>query len=74
MVPTLKDGNIMILDKIGYRINGVKRFDIVVVHYNGGNIIKRDNVFYINIIFYSIYFLIIGIDKLISEHYNITNI
>ena len=41
MVPTLKDGNIMILDKIGYRINGVKRFDIVVVHYNGGNIIKR---------------------------------
>ena len=41
MVPTLKDGNIMILDKIGYRINGVKRFDIVVVHYDGGNIIKR---------------------------------
>ena len=68
MVPTLKDGNIMILDKIGYRINGVKRFDIVVVHFNGGNIIKsviglpgdyieyKDDKLYIN-------------NKLVNEEY-----
>ena len=33
MYPTLKDGNIMILNKIGYSINGLKRFDIVVIKY-----------------------------------------
>lgn len=60
MVPTLKDGDIMILDKIGYRINGLDRFDIVVVDYEGERIIKRviglpndyveyiDNKLYIN--------------------------
>ena len=42
MVPTLLDGDIMILDKIGYRINGLKRFDIVVIKYNNEKIIKRD--------------------------------
>ena len=41
MVPTLLDGDIMILDKIGYRINGLKRFDIVVIKYNNEKIIKR---------------------------------
>lgn len=60
MVPTLNDGDIMILDKIGYRINGLDRFDIVVVDYDGERIIKRviglpndyveykDNKLYIN--------------------------
>lgn len=60
MVPTLNDGDIMILDKIGYKINGLNRFDIVVVNYNGERIIKRviglpndyveykDNKLYIN--------------------------
>ena len=60
MVPTLKDGDIMILDKIGYRINGLDRFDIGVVDYDGERIIKRviglpndrveyiDNKLYIN--------------------------
>ena len=60
MVPTLKDGDIMILDKIGYRINGLKRFDIVVIKYNNEKIIKRviglpgdyieykDNILYVN--------------------------
>lgn len=60
MVPTLLDGDIMILDKIGYRINGLKRFDIVVIKYNNEKIIKRviglpgdyieykDNILYIN--------------------------
>ena len=41
MVPTLKDGNIMILNKIGYRINGLKRFDIVVIDYDKERLIKR---------------------------------
>ena len=31
----------MILDKIGYKINGLDRFDIVVVDYKGEKIIKR---------------------------------
>lgn len=60
MNPTLKDGEIMILNKIGYSINGVERFDIVVVDYNGDKLIKRviglpgetlkyeNNVLYIN--------------------------
>lgn len=41
MVPTLNDGDIMILDKIGYKLNGLDRFDIIVVDYNGEKIIKR---------------------------------
>ena len=60
MVPTLNDGDIMILNKIGYSINGLDRFDIVVVDYDGEKIIKRviglpgdyieykDNQLYIN--------------------------
>ena len=60
MVPTLLEGDIMILDKIGYRINGLKRFDIVVIKYNNEKIIKRviglpgdyieykDNILYVN--------------------------
>ena len=41
MYPTLLDGDLMILNEIGYRINGVKRFDIVVINSNGEKIIKR---------------------------------
>ena len=46
MEPTLKDGDIMILNEIGYHLNGVKRFDIVVVKKSDNNddderIIKR---------------------------------
>ncbi len=60
MSPTLNDGEIMILNEIGYHLNGVKRFDIVVVNTSGEKIIKRviglpgetveykDNVLYIN--------------------------
>lgn len=60
MVPTLHDGDIMILNKIGYRLNGLKRFDIVVIKYEKERIIKRviglpgdtveysDNKLYIN--------------------------
>lgn len=60
MEPNLKDGDIMILNEIGYLINGVNRFDIVVVDNDGEKIIKRiiglpgekveyrDNKLYIN--------------------------
>lgn len=60
MFPTLHDNDIMILNEIGYHINGVKRFDIVVVDTNNDKIIKRiiglpgetvtykDNKLYIN--------------------------
>lgn len=41
MVPTLNDGDYMLLNEIGYRINGVKRFDIVVANINGEMLIKR---------------------------------
>jgi len=41
MYPTLKDGDIMILNEIGYHLNGVKRFDIVVVKTQNDRIIKR---------------------------------
>lgn len=52
MYPTLEHGDMMILNEIGYHLNGVKRFDIVVVFINGEKIIKRviglpgDKVFY----------------------------
>ena len=60
MVPTLTDGDIMILNEIGYRINGLERFDIAVANVNGEKLIKRviglpgenvefkDNILYIN--------------------------
>ncbi len=60
MDTTLKNGEIMILNKIYYRKNDVKRFDIVVVDEGDKNIIKRviglpgetieyrDNKLYIN--------------------------
>lgn len=60
MDDTLKNKDIMILDKIGMKINGIKRFDIVVIETNRGKIIKRvigmpgetieykDNKLYIN--------------------------
>lgn len=60
MVPNLHDGDIMILNEIGYYLNGVDRFDIVVVKTDDDKIIKRviglpgetvkyvDNKLYIN--------------------------
>jgi len=41
MYPTLKNNDIMILNEIGYYINGLERFNIVVVNANGEKIIKR---------------------------------
>ena len=60
MEPNLKDGDIMILNEIGYYLHGVNRFDIVVVNTGSEKIIKRviglpgekveyrDNKLYIN--------------------------
>ncbi len=41
MYPTLKDGDIMILNKIHYHLNDIQRFDIVVIKTENSPIIKR---------------------------------
>ena len=41
MDDTLSDGEIMILNKITYKKNNIKRFDIVVVKEGNSRIIKR---------------------------------
>ena len=41
MSPTLEDGDIMILNEIGYHLNGVDRFDIAVAKVDGEKLIKR---------------------------------
>lgn len=61
MDPTLKDGDIMILNKLNYKLFDVKRFDIVALKYDGSKyLVKRivglpgekieyiDNVLYID--------------------------
>ena len=60
MMNTLHERDVMILNKIGMRLNGIERFDIVVIETNNSKIIKRiialpgesveyiDNVLYIN--------------------------
>ena len=60
MDSTLKDGDIMLLNKLNYDESKIERFDIVVVKYNNKHIIKRviglpgdeieyiDNMLYIN--------------------------
>lgn len=41
MADTLKHGDVMLLDKISYRFNDIKRFDIVVVSLPEEDVIKR---------------------------------
>lgn len=41
MVPTLNNGDVMILNKFSYLVNDIERFDIVVVDYENEYIIKR---------------------------------
>lgn len=60
MYSTLHDKDVMILNKIGMRMNGIKRFDIVVIQTESTKLIKRviglpgeeieykDNKLYIN--------------------------
>ncbi len=61
MFPTLEDGNLLIVNKIEYRIDEIDRFDVIVFHANetddyvkrviglpGDEIAYRDDVLYIN--------------------------
>lgn len=69
MYNTLYDNDIMILNKIGYKFDNIKRFDIVVIDYNDKYLIKRviglpgekvkiaDNKLYINDEYVEEYFL-----------------
>ena len=41
MNPTLSDNNLVILNKLDYRLNDIKRFDVVVVDIKTEKIIKR---------------------------------
>ena len=41
MIPTLKDKQLLLLNKINYRINNIKRFDIVVIRIDKKEIVKR---------------------------------
>ena len=41
MYPNLHNNDIMILNEIGYHLNGIERFDIVVVDTGNDRIIKR---------------------------------
>jgi len=41
MVPTLKDKQLLLLNKINYRLNDIERYDIVVIKIDKKEIIKR---------------------------------
>lgn len=41
MVPTLKNKELLLLNKINYRLNDIKRYDIVVIKIDNKEIIKR---------------------------------
>jgi signal peptidase I len=41
MVPTLKPGDVLLVDKRAYVTTGPDRSDIVVAHYSGGLVVKR---------------------------------
>ena len=54
MTPTLKNKQLLLLNKINYKINDIKRFDIVVINIDNKEIIKRviglpgENILYRN--------------------------
>ncbi len=41
MEPALQDNNVILLNKLDYRLNDIKRFDVVVIKWNKEKIIKR---------------------------------
>ena len=41
MLPNLKNNNIVLLNKLDYKLNDIKRFDVVVIKYNNEKLIKR---------------------------------
>lgn len=84
MEPTLKEGDILILNKIGYKIFDVKRFDIVAVRTNtskyfvkriiglpGDKIEYIDNVLHINGKGYKEPFLS---DEIITENFSLSDL
>lgn len=60
MEPTLKENDVMLLDKISYRFHKIERFDIVVIYHHdtyiikrviglpGENIVYQDNILYVD--------------------------
>ena len=81
MEPTLNEGDILILNKVSYKLHGIKRFSIVVIDNDGTNLIKRviglpgetvkveDNKLYINGEFVEQDFLD---EKQVTEDFEIT--
>lgn len=41
MLPNLQNNNVILLNKLDYRLNDINRFDVVVVDFNGDKLIKR---------------------------------
>ena len=41
MEPTLSNNNLLLLNKLNYRLNDIKRFDVVVLKYHKEKLIKR---------------------------------
>jgi len=41
MLPNLQNNNIVLLNKLNYKLNGLKRFEVVVVDHEGTRLIKR---------------------------------
>ncbi|MEG2351460.1 MAG: signal peptidase I [Bacilli bacterium] len=41
MEPTLNDNNIVILNKVNYKVNDINRFDVVILNYKDQKLIKR---------------------------------
>lgn len=41
MEPTLSNNNVIILNKIDYKLNEIERFDVVVINWNGEKLVKR---------------------------------
>lgn len=41
MLPNLQNNNIIILNKLDYKLNDINRFDVVVVNYHGEKLVKR---------------------------------
>ena len=41
MMPNLQNNNIVLLNKLKYKLNGLNRFDVVVINHDGTKLIKR---------------------------------
>ena len=41
MLPNLQDNNLILLNKLDYKLNEIRRFDVVVINLDGQKLIKR---------------------------------